>query len=158
MSVFSGITSPEKLGGVFGLSCYVLLSDRIKNFVSENWPNKNTPFFLAHRQDDDIVPHAFGELSSKAMKELGLENVEFNSYPYVSYIQAIRLLSPRLTNIPVTFLTLLIPPKLKTWKSSLERFFLLRPMARRPRVCDSKFPTVDIQEPGQETQSCTVPS
>lgn len=96
MSVFSGITSQEKLGGVFGLSCYLLLSDRIKNFISEGWPNKNTPFFLAHGLDDDIVPHTFGELSSKAMKDLGLENIEFRSYPYVVRIQAIHLF-PRLT-------------------------------------------------------------
>ena len=96
MSVFSGITSQEKLGGVFGLSCYLLLSDRIKNFISEDWPNKNTPFFLAHGLDDDIVPHSFGQLSSKAMKELGLENIEFRSYPYVYHFQAIHLF-PRLT-------------------------------------------------------------
>ena len=83
MSVFSGITNKEKLGGVFGLSCYLLLSDRIKNFMPEDWPNKKTPFFLAHGLDDDIVPHSFGEMSAKAMKELGLEDVSFRSYPSV---------------------------------------------------------------------------
>lgn len=83
MSVFSGITNKEKLGGVFGLSCYLLLSDRIKNYVAEDWPNKKTPFFLAHGLDDDIVPHSFGEMSAKAMKELGMEDVSFRSYPWV---------------------------------------------------------------------------
>ncbi|ODM21058.1 Acyl-protein thioesterase 1 [Aspergillus cristatus] len=81
MSVFTGITNKEKLGGVFGLSCYLLLSDRIKNFMPDDWPNKKTPFFLAHGLDDDIVPHSFGEMSAKAMKELGLEDVNFRSYP-----------------------------------------------------------------------------
>ncbi|KAE8359211.1 Phospholipase/carboxylesterase/thioesterase [Aspergillus caelatus] len=81
MSVFTGVTNKEKLGGVFGLSCYLLLSDRIKNQIPEDWPNKKTPFFLAHGTDDDIVKYEFGKTSSKLLQELGLENVQFNSYP-----------------------------------------------------------------------------
>lgn len=81
MAVFSAITSKERLGGVFGLSCYLLLSDRIKNYIADDWPNKKIPFFLGHGLDDEIVPHSFGELSAKAMKELGLENINFRSYP-----------------------------------------------------------------------------
>lgn len=84
MSVFTGLTNKEKLGGVFGLSCYLLLSDRVKNYTPEDCPNKKTPFFLAHGEDDDIVQYQFGERSAKMLKELGLENVEFNSYSYVS--------------------------------------------------------------------------
>ncbi|KAL2846213.1 acyl-protein thioesterase 1 [Aspergillus pseudodeflectus] len=85
MSLFSGITNPEKLGGVFGLSCYMLLSDRIKNYVPENWPNKKTPFFIAHGTEDDVVPHEFGKRSAELAKELGLEDVTFNSYPYLQH-------------------------------------------------------------------------
>ncbi|KAJ5484810.1 Acyl-protein thioesterase 1 [Penicillium diatomitis] len=80
MSVFTGVTGPEKLGGVFGLSCYLLLSDRIKNLIPENWPNKNTPFFLAHGEDDEVVNFAYGDQSAKLLKEIGLENVTFNKY------------------------------------------------------------------------------
>lgn len=83
VSVFTGLTNKEKLGGVFGLSCYLLLSDRIKNFTPEDWPNKKTPFFLAHGEDDEVVQYQFGEQSAKMLKELGLEDVEFNSYSYV---------------------------------------------------------------------------
>ncbi|KAL2820062.1 acyl-protein thioesterase 1 [Aspergillus granulosus] len=85
MSVFSGITNQEKLGGVFGLSCYMLLSDRIKNYIPENWPNKKTPFFLAHGTVDDVVPHDFGKRSAELAKELGLEDVTFNSYPQLAH-------------------------------------------------------------------------
>lgn len=81
MSVFTGLTNKEKLGGVFGLSCYLLLSDRLKNFTPEDFPNKKTPFFLAHGLDDEVVPHQFGEMSSKLVKEAGLEDVTFKSYP-----------------------------------------------------------------------------
>ncbi|KAJ5263324.1 Phospholipase/carboxylesterase [Penicillium angulare] len=81
MSVFSGLTCKEKLGGVFGLSCYLLLSDRIKNFIPEHFPNKQTPFFLAHGREDGVVKYEMGEMSSKAVKDLGVENVSFNTYP-----------------------------------------------------------------------------
>lgn len=81
MSVFTGMTSKEKLGGVFGLSCYLLLSDRIKNYIPEVWPNKDTPFFLAHGEDDEVVRYQFGEQSAKMLKDLGLTKVSFNMYP-----------------------------------------------------------------------------
>ncbi|KAI9933881.1 hypothetical protein ASPWEDRAFT_168156 [Aspergillus wentii DTO 134E9] len=80
MSVFAGLTGKEKLGGVFGLSCYLLLSDRIKNYIPEDFPNKNTPFFLAHGLDDEVVKYEFGDLSAKEIKKLGAEDVEFRSY------------------------------------------------------------------------------
>ena len=81
MSVFTGLTSKEKLGGVFGLSCYLVLSDRIKDYLPEAWSNQNTPFFLAHGEDDEVVKYQFGEQSAKMLKELGVENVSFNTYP-----------------------------------------------------------------------------
>ncbi|KAG2418959.1 hypothetical protein HFD88_002062 [Aspergillus terreus] len=81
MSVFTGLTNKEKLGGVFGLSCYLLLSDRLKNYTPEDFPNKSTPFFLGHGLEDEIVPHQFGALSVEKMKAFGLEDVSFKSYP-----------------------------------------------------------------------------
>jgi lysophospholipase-1 len=83
MSVFTGLTSSEKLGGVFGLSCYLLLSDRIKNFLPEEWANKKTPFFLGHGEDDDVVRFSYGQKSADMLKEIGLEDVKFNRYSYV---------------------------------------------------------------------------
>ncbi|KAE8145034.1 putative phospholipase [Aspergillus avenaceus] len=80
MSVFTGVTNKEKLGGVFGLSCYLLLSDRIKNYIPEDWPNKKTPFFLAHGEDDEVVKYNFGKMSSTMLENIGLEDVKFKSY------------------------------------------------------------------------------
>ena len=85
ISVFTGLTHKEKLGGVFGLSSNLLLSDRAKNFVPEDFPNKNTPFFLAHGRDDEVVKHQFGQMSAGMLKELGLQDVSFNSYVYVYF-------------------------------------------------------------------------
>ena len=83
MSVFTGLTGKEKLGGVFGLSCYLLLSDRVKNYLPEEWANKKTPFFLAHGEDDEVVRFEFGQKSAEMLKEIGLEDVKFNKYEYV---------------------------------------------------------------------------
>ncbi|GKZ29404.1 hypothetical protein AbraIFM66950_004677 [Aspergillus brasiliensis] len=80
MSLFTGLTSTEKLGGVFGLSCYLLLHDRIKNFIPGDWPNKQTPFFIAHGEEDEVVKFEFGKQSAKMVQELGVEDVEFRSY------------------------------------------------------------------------------
>ena len=82
MSVFSTITNKEKLGGVFGLSCYLLLSGRIKDFIPEDFPNKKTPVFLAHGLDDEVVMYEYGDKSAKRLKELGMEDVSFHSYEY----------------------------------------------------------------------------
>ncbi|KAJ5474343.1 hypothetical protein N7475_003909 [Penicillium sp. IBT 31633x] len=80
ISLFTGVTSKEKLGGVFGLSSYLLLSDRIKNYMPEDWVNKKTPFFMGHGLDDDIVRFDYGKKSAEMLKALGVEDLSFNQY------------------------------------------------------------------------------
>ena len=83
MSLFTGITSSHKLGGIFGLSCYLLLSTKIKEFSPQGeLPNQNTPFFLAHGHMDPVVRYEFGDLSQERLKALGFD-VEFRTYPCV---------------------------------------------------------------------------
>jgi predicted esterase len=48
MAIFSGVTAPKKLGGIFGLSCYLLLHDKIKSFVPKDNPNQETEIFMGH--------------------------------------------------------------------------------------------------------------
>lgn len=43
MSLMAGITNPTKLGGIFGLSCYLLLQGKLRDLVPADSPNKNTP-------------------------------------------------------------------------------------------------------------------
>ena len=81
MSLFTGLTNKEKLGGVFGLSCYLLLHDRVKNYIPEDYPNKKTPFFIGHGTEDEMVKFDFGKQSAKMLEDLGLEDVKFHSYP-----------------------------------------------------------------------------
>ena len=40
MSLLSGITCPTRLGGIFGLSCYLLLQGKIQSMVPKDNPNK----------------------------------------------------------------------------------------------------------------------
>lgn len=83
MSIFTGITQNQKLGGIFGLSCYLLLGPKIQGLIPENFPNKQTPFFIAHGTDDEVVQHKFGEISAERLKAMDVP-VEFHSYPWVA--------------------------------------------------------------------------
>ncbi|KIW96737.1 uncharacterized protein Z519_02128 [Cladophialophora bantiana CBS 173.52] len=82
MSIFTGATTSHKLGGVFGLSCYLVLGDKIKEFAKEaNGANKDTPFFLGHGDADELVKCQWGQQSAEFLrKELG-HKVEFKTYP-----------------------------------------------------------------------------
>lgn len=40
MSLMSGLTCPTRLGGIFGLSCYLLLQGKVKELIPKESPNK----------------------------------------------------------------------------------------------------------------------
>jgi predicted esterase len=40
MSLISGVTAPTRLGGIFGLSCYLLLRGKLRDMVPSESPNK----------------------------------------------------------------------------------------------------------------------
>ncbi|OAG38414.1 hypothetical protein AYO21_07397 [Fonsecaea monophora] len=86
MSLFTGATTPHKLGGVFGLSCYLVLGDKIKDFAKEaNGANKDTPFFMGHGDADELVKHQWGVQSAEYLRnELG-HKVEFKTYPGLAH-------------------------------------------------------------------------
>ncbi|KAL2428942.1 Acyl-protein thioesterase 1 [Exophiala dermatitidis] len=81
MSIFTGVTTPHKLGGVFGLSCYLLLGDKIKEYAKEaNGANKDTPFFMGHGDADELVKYRWGVQTAEFLRnELG-HKVEFKTY------------------------------------------------------------------------------
>lgn len=80
MSIFAGLTSDVKIGGIFGLSSYLLLGDKFKEFVPKDFPNKNTPIFMGHGDVDGIVKHEYGVKSAEAIREMGVD-VDFRTYP-----------------------------------------------------------------------------
>ncbi|KAI9716772.1 MAG: hypothetical protein M1812_005112 [Candelaria pacifica] len=79
MSLITGITCPNKLGGIFGLSCYLLMPGKVKDLVPEQNPNKDTPILMGHGDADPLVKHTWGQKTAEALKEWGW-NVDFKTY------------------------------------------------------------------------------
>ena len=81
MALLSGATYKDQLGGIFGLSCYLLLQRKIKDLIPAASPNQKTPIFMGHGDADQVVAHKFGSMSANALKEIGY-HVSFNTYKY----------------------------------------------------------------------------
>lgn len=79
MSLVAGITAPTKLGGIFGLSCYLLLKDKVQSMVPADSPNKLTPIFMGHGDADPVVRYAWGQMTAEKLKSWGW-NVDFKTY------------------------------------------------------------------------------
>ncbi|RFU80929.1 hypothetical protein TARUN_1275 [Trichoderma arundinaceum] len=79
MSLFSGLTAPFKLGGIIGLSSWLLLSHKFSEFVPEANHNKETPIFMGHGDRDQLVLYEWGTATEKRLKDLGYD-VKMNTY------------------------------------------------------------------------------
>jgi phospholipase/carboxylesterase len=77
MALFSGTRYPEKLAGIMGLSCYMLLDSK---FAAERTPvNQATPVFIGHGTQDPVVSIALGETSRRLLEGAGYA-VEWHAY------------------------------------------------------------------------------
>ncbi|KAF2749085.1 Phospholipase/carboxylesterase [Sporormia fimetaria CBS 119925] len=79
ISLISGVTYKNQLGGIFGLSCYLLLGKKLKDMLPEGNPNKDTPIFMAHGDSDQVVAHRYGKMSAEELEKLGYK-VDFRTY------------------------------------------------------------------------------
>ncbi|KAH8811449.1 acyl-protein thioesterase-like protein [Xylogone sp. PMI_703] len=104
MALFSGITNPTKLGGIFGLSCYLLLHTKFKESVPEDNPNKDTPIFMGHGDSDPLVRPDWGRTSYEALKASGY-NIKIKFYPGLEHSA-----DPEEIDDVETFLNENIPP------------------------------------------------
>ncbi|KGY15138.1 hypothetical protein PABG_11917 [Paracoccidioides brasiliensis Pb03] len=84
MSLFTGLTQKEKLGGIFGLSCYLPLRDKVPSYIPEGFPNKKTPVFMAHGDEDPTVLLDWAEGSAEELRKLGM-TVDFYKYPGMTH-------------------------------------------------------------------------
>lgn len=82
MSVFSGISSEKKLGGIFGLSSYLLLHPKISEFTAKS-ANKDTPIFMGQGDSDPLIRLDWGQKSTEALKKAGFK-ANLKIYPYVT--------------------------------------------------------------------------
>lgn len=82
LSIFTGVTTPHKLAGVFGLSSYLLMGDKIKELAEEaNGINKETPIFMGHGDADPLVKYEWGTKTAEFLRtELGQTKVDFRTY------------------------------------------------------------------------------
>jgi phospholipase/carboxylesterase len=78
MALYSGTRYAEKLGGIMGLSCYMLLEPR---FAAErSAANHATPIFLGHGTQDPVVSPTLGEATRRMLETEGYA-VEWHAYP-----------------------------------------------------------------------------
>jgi phospholipase/carboxylesterase len=78
MALHSGTRYPEKLAGIMGLSCYLLLES---SFAAERVAaNQTTSIFLGHGTQDPVVSLSLGEDSRRLLEAAGY-SVEWHAYP-----------------------------------------------------------------------------
>jgi len=77
LALFTGIRYGEKLAGIMGLSCYLLLAGRLA--AERGTANQATPIFLAHGLQDPVIAPALGEQARAALEAAGYP-VEWHTY------------------------------------------------------------------------------
>lgn len=78
VALYAGLRYPERLAGILGLSTYLPhAADTANERVAAN---QNTPIFLAHGNQDDVVAPALGIESKELLEQLGYP-VEWQTYP-----------------------------------------------------------------------------
>jgi predicted esterase len=82
MSILSGITCPTKLGGIFGLSCYLLLHNKVQSLVPPENANLETPIFMGHGDSDLLVLPKWGQMTADTLKQWGYR-ADLKVYQYV---------------------------------------------------------------------------
>ncbi|KAJ4135862.1 hypothetical protein NW768_003464 [Fusarium equiseti] len=80
MSLLAGLTCTSKLGGIIGLSSWLLLSKTFADMVKPTDANRQTPVMMFHGEEDPIVPCERGKLSADLLKGLGYD-VSWKTYP-----------------------------------------------------------------------------
>ena len=78
MALYSGTRYPEKLAGIMGLSCYMLLETQ---FSAERVAaNHATSIFLGHGTQDPVVSLTLGEATRRMLETEGY-SVDWHTYP-----------------------------------------------------------------------------
>ena len=78
MALHTGLRHQEKLAGILGLSCYLPLFHQVPNIAAD--PNKDTPIFIAHGQDDDVLSISDVKISHAALDSTHTK-VSWHEYP-----------------------------------------------------------------------------
>ena len=77
MALYSGTRYPEKLAGIMGLSCYMLLESQFP--AERSAANHATPIFLGHGTQDPVVSLVLGEATRQLLETEGY-SVAWHAY------------------------------------------------------------------------------
>lgn len=109
LALYTGLTYPEALSGIIGLSCWLPLH---KSFPDAKKTNDSVPIFQCHGEVDPVVPINYGQLSHSQLKSF-MTNAQFTSYPRLSHSSSSEEMSDvKVSIFFLTFLTLLKIQKL----------------------------------------------
>jgi len=78
IALYAGVRLTERLGGLIGLSTYLIGADRVVAEASA--ANRDVPVFMAHGTYDPVVQLAWAERSRDALRAGGWP-VEWHAYP-----------------------------------------------------------------------------
>lgn len=78
MALYTGLTFDKPLAGIMGLSTVLGGSEILAR--RRHPANQNTPVFIAHGEQDDILPFAYGEQTVELLREWGY-SVQWAAYP-----------------------------------------------------------------------------
>eukprot|EP00483_Globobulimina_turgida_P005369 UN05379 len=81
MAVYCGYHYPQRLGGVIGLSAYVLDTANYPNEI--NAANKETSLFACHGEQDQVVPISHSEYTFNPLK--GHITLKYEKYKYLPH-------------------------------------------------------------------------
>ncbi|XP_055490051.1 acyl-protein thioesterase 1-like [Leucoraja erinacea] len=85
LSLYTALTTHQRLGGVIGLSCWLPLRKSFPQAAADS-PNKEIHVLQCHGEIDPLVPLSFGDLTAEKLKTLiNPENVIFKSYPGMAH-------------------------------------------------------------------------
>jgi predicted esterase len=79
MSIFSGVTSEKKLGGIFALSSYLLLHKKLPELTKKG-ANKETPIFMGQGDSDPLIRPEWGRQTAQELRKFGYA-VDLKIYP-----------------------------------------------------------------------------
>ncbi|KAK6726242.1 hypothetical protein RB195_004517 [Necator americanus] len=76
LALYAGLTYHHKLGGIVGLSSFLIQRDKLPG---NHRANLATPIFLGHGSNDFLVPLTFGQLTERMIKTFN-PNVQLRVY------------------------------------------------------------------------------
>ena len=128
MSLMSGVTAPTRLGGIFGLSCYLLLRGKLRDMVPSESPNK--VYTIPRIEIEHLTLHIYIMLiwNSKPQSSWAMEMptrlfVTNGARALLkSFRNGVGMSTSRRTRV---FLTLLLPKRSTIWSDTLKRESLI---------------------------------